>query len=54
MSIADHEIEEPVDIEDWCTTHECYYRRDYHCAGCANDEADRQYDLRREERETQP
>ena len=43
MSIADYEVE-MEDIEDFCNAHYQYYLRVRGCAGCANDEADRQHD----------
>ena len=44
MSIADYEIE-MEDTEDFCNAHYQYYLRVRGCAGCANDEADRQHDV---------
>jgi hypothetical protein len=46
MSVADHEIEEPSEPRWHCDIHD----RDYinYCFDCRDDEADRQYDERKE------
>ena len=48
MSVANHEIEEQDEWEGFCQTHAQYYLHAYRCAGCANDEADQQFEMRRE------
>lgn len=51
LSIADWEIEEPPE-DNWCSVHQVAYAT--YCGACLADEADRKYDLRRDERDTQP
>ena len=46
MSVADHEIEPFDKWLSWCGMHELSYIRT--CEQCANDEADRQYDSKKE------
>jgi hypothetical protein len=46
MSLADHETDEPGWHEQWCVVHLDSYID--HCPHCQDDEADRQYDERRE------
>ena len=43
MSVPDCELEEPSDLE-WCFVHASYRP----CSACRSDEADRQYDERRD------
>ena len=49
MGVADHEIEPVDEWQDFCNVHGTYFYKPGHgCRGCANDEADRQYDSKKE------
>lgn len=48
MGVTDFEIEPVDEWEGFCSVHECYYWHEHRCMGCSSDEADRQYDERKE------
>ena len=51
MSVPEHELDEDVSDWDTCEIHETSYLIGDTCMYCGDDEADRQFDIRRDERE---